>query len=94
MTPCMPAVLAAAGSGPQKLRLTAVGILDRLGNPASVPVLLDAAADSDADLAQAALAALARLPGNEVDADLLARLPAATGKTRQVLITLGRAAAH
>ena len=84
----MPAVLQAAGSGPQKLRLTAVGVLDRLGNVSSVPVLLNAAADPDADLAQAALAALARLPGNEVDADLLARLPAATGKNRQVLILL------
>jgi HEAT repeat protein len=84
----LPAVLAAAGRGPQKLRLTAVGILDRLGNPASVPVLLAAAADNDADLSQAALAALARLSGNEVDAVLLDRLPASTGKTRQVLITL------
>ena len=36
----LPAVLAAAGRGPQKLRLTAVGILDRLGNSASIPVLL------------------------------------------------------
>jgi HEAT repeat protein len=84
----LPAVVAAAGSGPQKLRLTAVGILDRLSNPASVPVLLVAAADSDADLAQAALAAIARLPGTGVDADLLARLPSSTGKTRQVLILL------
>ena len=84
----LPAVLAAAGRGPQKLRLTAVGILDRLGNPASVPVLLAAAADSDADLSQAALAALARLSGNEVDAVLLERLPSSTGKARQVLITL------
>ena len=84
----LPAVVAAAGSGPQMLRLTAIGILDRLGNPASVPMLLVAAADSDTDLAQAALAALARLSGNEVDANLLARLPAATGKSRQVLIEL------
>jgi HEAT repeat protein len=84
----MPAVLAAAGSGSQKLRLTAVGILDRLGNPSSVPVLLVVAADSDADLAQAALAALARLSGNEVDTDLLTRLPTSTGKARQVLIEL------
>ena len=84
----LPAVLAAAGRGPQKLRLTAVGILDRLGNPASVPVLLAAAADSDADLSQAALAALARLSGNDVDAVLLERLPSSTGKARQVLITL------
>ncbi len=63
-------------------------MLDRLGNPSSLPVLLNAAADTDAEVAQAALSALARLPGNEVDADLLARLPAATGKNRQVLITL------
>lgn len=84
----LPAVVAAAGSGPQKLRLTAIGILDRLGNPASVPALLNAAADSDAALAQPALAALARLSGNEVDAELLTRLPSATGKARQVLIEL------
>jgi HEAT repeat protein len=82
------AVVAAAGSGPQKLRLTAIGILDRLGNPASVSVLLGAAADSNADLAQAALAALARLPGSEVDAELLTRLPSTTGKARKVLIEL------
>ena len=84
----MPALLAAAGSGPQALRLTAVGILDRLGNPASLPVLLDVAADRDADLAQAGLAALARLPGNGVDADLLARLQTATGRRCQVLIAV------
>jgi len=84
----MPAVLAAAASGPQNLRLTAVGVLDRQGGLSSVPVLLSAAADGDAELAQAALGALTRLPGNEVDADLLARLPAAAGKNRQVLIIL------
>ena len=84
----MPAVLEAAGSGSQKLRLTAIGVLDRQGTLSSVPVLLKAAADSDAEVAQAALGALTRLPGNGVDADFLARLPAATGKNRQVLITL------
>ena len=84
----LPAVLTAAGSGSRELRLTAVDILDRLGNPASVPVLLAAAAESDADLAQAALAALARLSGNEVDANLLDRLPSSTGKARQVVIEL------
>jgi HEAT repeat protein len=84
----MPTVLKAATSGPLKLRLTAVGVLDRMGKTSSLPVLLTVAADPDADLAQAALAALARLPGNEVDADLLSRLPAATGKSRQILILL------
>ena len=84
----MPAILQAASSGSQKLRLTAVGVLDNLGNAASLPVLLNVAADPDADLAQAALAALARLPGNGVDADLVSRLGAATSKNRQVLILL------
>jgi HEAT repeat protein len=87
-TAVMPAILQAAGSGPQNLRITAIGMLERQGTVASVPVLLNAAADPDADLAQAALGALTRLPGNDVDADLLARLPAATGKNRQVLIVL------
>jgi HEAT repeat protein len=84
----MPTVLQAATSGSLKLRLTAVGVLDRMGNVSSLPVLLTVAADPDAELAQAALAVLARLPGNEVDAELLSRLPAATGKNRQVLILL------
>ncbi len=84
----MPAVLQAAGSGPRKLRLTAIGVLDRQGTFASMPVLLQAAADPDAEVAQVALGALTRLPGNEVEADILVRLTIATGKTRQVLITL------
>jgi HEAT repeat protein len=84
----MPAVLAAASNGSQTLRLTAVGVLDRMGNASSVPVLLIAAADADADVSQAALSALARLPGNEVDAALSDRLATASGKNRQVLVTL------
>lgn len=84
----LPAVLNAAKKGPAKLRVAAVTVLERLGNVACVPVLLDAAAESDAELAGAAKETLTRLPGKEVDADLLARLPKATGKTRQVLIEL------
>jgi len=84
----LPAVLKAAKTGPQKLRVAAVGVLERLGNVSCVPVLLDAAVESDAELAQAAKETLTRLPGKEVDADLLARLPKAAGKTRQVLIEL------
>ena len=40
------------------------------------------------NVAQAAKTTLAKLPGKDVDADLLARLPQATGKTRQALIEL------
>jgi HEAT repeat protein len=84
----MPTVLQAATSGSLKVRLTAVGILDRMGSVASLPVLLNVAADQEAELAQAALGALARLPGNEVDTELVSRLSSATGKNRQVLILL------
>ncbi len=83
-----PAVPKAAQSGPPKLRIVAVGVLDRLGNSAGMPVLLEAAVNDDRNLAQAALAALARMSGNEIDIDLLARLPQSAGKTREVLITL------
>jgi HEAT repeat protein len=84
----LPAVLKAAQGGPKELRLVALGVLMRLGNVSCVPVLLDAAAQNDADLAQTATQTLAHLGRQDVDADLLARLPQATGKARQVLIEL------
>jgi HEAT repeat protein len=87
-TAVLPVAVRAARSGPKELRVAALGILMRLGNVSCVSVLLDAAVDSDADVAQAAQLTLAHLGRQDVDADLLARLPQATGKTRQVLIEL------
>jgi len=84
----LPTVLKAAQSGPKQLRITAIGLLIRLGSVSCVPVLLDAAVEGDAELTQAAQETLERLPGKDVDADLLARLPQASGKRRQVLIEL------
>jgi len=84
----LPAVLEAAKSGPNQVRIAAMGVLERLGNASCVPALLDAALEADAEVAQAAKAVLADLPGKDVDADLAARLPQATGKMRQVLIEL------
>ena len=82
----MPAVVEAARSGPPGLRLTAVGALERISNAAAVPVLLEAAAQGEPELSQKSLTALARLPGNEIDNDILARLPASSGKMRQALV--------
>ena len=82
----MPAVVEAARSGPPGLRLTAVGVLERISNAAAVPVLLEAAAQGEPELSQKSLTALARLPGNEIDNDILARLPASSGKMRQALV--------
>jgi HEAT repeat protein len=84
----LPAVVKAAQSGPKGLRVTALDVLMRLGNVSCVPVLLDAAVEGDGEVAEAAKLTLAHVGRQEVDADLLARLPQATGRTRQVLIEL------
>ncbi|MHC4742093.1 MAG: HEAT repeat domain-containing protein [Planctomycetota bacterium] len=82
----LPAVKKAAKSGPKELRITAIDILIRLGDVSCIPILLEAAVEDDAQLAKAATEAIIRLPGKDVDADCLARLPKARGKQQQVLI--------
>ena len=84
----MPVIYRCARTGGKKLRLTAVAILDRLNQPSSLTVLLEVAADPDKDLAQAAKAAVARLPGEKVDKDLLARMAKSSGQSRQILFEL------
>jgi HEAT repeat protein len=83
-----PVVAEAARNGGKNLRLVAIEILDRSSEPSAVPVLLDDANDDDPEIAQASLAALTRLAGNEVDAELLARLPDSSGRMRRALMTL------
>jgi HEAT repeat protein len=84
----LPAVLAAVKSGPTTVRLMAMGALERFGSASCIPILLAAASDSDADVAQKARSTMARLPRGEVDAEITARLPKASPKTRAVLIYL------
>ena len=84
----LPAVLAAVKSGPSNVRVMAMGTLDRIGDASCVEVLLDAALEADAAVAQEAKSMLARLPQGDVDAEIAARLPEAAGKRRAVLIYL------
>ena len=84
----LPAVHEAAQSSSKNLRITAINILIRLGDVTCVPILLEAVTEGDADLEQAAMETLVRLPGKDVDADLLSRLPQAQGKLKHVLIEL------
>jgi HEAT repeat protein len=84
----LPVVVMAARGGPKEVRLAALDVLMRLGNVSCVPALLAAAVENDAQVAQAAMLTLAHLPGSDVDADLLVRLPQATGRTRQALLQL------
>lgn len=83
-----PAVLAAVNAGSKSLRLVAISLLERQGNAASLPALLQAAADPDREVSKAARTAVGRLPGKEVDTALVARLPQASGATRRVLVEL------
>jgi len=84
----LPTVLKAAQSSSKDLRITAIKILIRLGDVSCVPILLQAACENDAKLEQAAMETLLRLPGKDVDTDLVARLPQARGKQQQILIKL------
>jgi len=84
----LPVVVKTAQNGSKDVRNTALGVLVRIGDVSCVPVLLEAAAQTDAELAQTAKMTLGKLPGKDMDADLLARLSPATGRTRQVLIEL------
>src|SRR5205085_8453108 len=75
-----PVVLNAAKSGDKQLRIAAIGVVGRLGDAKSVPTLLEIAADSDEDLAKAAASALATMPGENVDSELVASISKADGK--------------
>ena len=84
----LPAVLKVAKTGATHVRIAAMGAIDRFGNVSCVPLLLEAAIEADVDLAQRAKGTLTKLSGQDVDADLVARLPQAAGKTRQAIIEL------
>jgi HEAT repeat protein len=83
-----PTIRKAAQTGSKPMRLACISALERMATVSCVPVLLDLATDDDRELAQPAMAALIRLPGNAVNADLVARLDPSSGKLRRVLVEL------
>lgn len=82
------AVSKAAVSGPKPLRLAAISALSRVGDASSLDSLLSTAVDADEDLAIAAKATLAELPGDKVNSQIGTMLPNAKGKSQLVLIEL------
>jgi HEAT repeat protein len=84
----LPAVLQAASSGPDNVRIVALQALKRVGNATCVPTLLDVLSQSQPELAQAAKEALEGISGQDVDDMLVARLAESTGKLRHALIEL------
>ncbi len=87
-TVILSAVLTAAADGPKRVRLAALRSLGRVGNESHLLPLLSVAIEDDADLAQAARDALAQLPGETVDFDIVALVPNSEGAKYRVLIEL------
>ncbi|MBX7074016.1 MAG: PBS lyase [Pirellulales bacterium] len=84
-------VLQFAASGSKPVRIAAVGALGRVGNESCLATLLDAGTDPDAELATSANAALAALPGEKVNAQIVALLPTSAGAKYRLLIdTVGQ----
>jgi len=84
----LPAVLKAAQSSDEQLRLLAFRALKRVGDASCVPALLDAAAEGSDEVATAAMESLESLQDKSVDDQLVERLSGAQGKTRLVLLGL------
>jgi HEAT repeat protein len=82
------AILKAAGRGHTLVRLAAIEALGRVGDVTCLGPLLEIALESDADVAGTAKEALAVLPGEAVNKDIVARLATAERKTYPVLIEL------
>ena len=87
-TVVLAAVLKAAEKGPAVVRLSAIDALGRVGDASCLTSLLQIATDPDADLAQAAKATLANLPGDAVNSQIVALLPDAKGATYLSLLQM------
>ncbi len=87
-TVVLSAVLNATGQGPKQVRAAAIVALGRVGDASCLSALLEIALDTDNDLTQTAKETLANLPGEEVDAKIIALLPNAKGKMVPLLIEI------
>lgn len=77
-----------SATNPKPLRLAAIEALGRAGDAAVVAPLLVAAADEDPGIADTARAAVAALPGEAVDREIVARLQGGDAKILPVLVEL------
>ncbi|HEX2477450.1 MAG TPA: HEAT repeat domain-containing protein [Lacipirellulaceae bacterium] len=86
-----PAVLQAARGGDARVRRAAIEVVGKLGSASSVATLLEIASGSDRDLSPVAKAALTRLSGDEVNAELIRRVSDAKGNSIAILFeTIGQ----
>lgn len=87
-TVVLASVLEAAERGDKQVRLSAIDALQRVGDVSCLSALMEIAAGTDAELAQAAQQTLAGMPGDGVDARIVSLLPTAKGQNYRLLIEL------
>ena len=87
-TVVLAAVLKAAGEGPRQVRISAIDALGRVGNVSCLSALLAIAMEADEELTQTAKTTLADLPGDDVNAQIVALLPESKGRMYPLLIEL------
>lgn len=87
-TVLLPAIVAAATSGPDLVRLAAIVALGRVGNTSCLPTLLDIALEPKVELKAAAIAAMAEMNDGDVNQEIVCLLNKADGKSYPLLIEL------
>jgi HEAT repeat protein len=86
----LPAILEAAQSDYEQLRILALRTLKRVGDASCVPTLLDVVVEGNPDVSQAAMEAIEVLQDRTVDDQVAARLLKIKGNPRIVLMELAK----
>jgi HEAT repeat protein len=87
----LPALFALAQKGEKSVRAEAIRALPQIGDASAAPVLVGLLEDSDGEISKAAQEALAALPGQQVDAAVMAMLDSSeTGRRLTALELIGR----
>ena len=87
-TVVLPAILQAMEKNDKQLQASAIEALRRVGDESCLVSLLGVATSDDPELRQIATETLAELPGERVDAKIVALLPTAKGQQYPVLLHL------
>ncbi|MCA9213786.1 MAG: hypothetical protein KDB27_12015 [Planctomycetales bacterium] len=82
----LPTILKVASAGSTSIRASVMDVLGRIGDKSCLETILNATADSETAVAEAAAAALTTLPDPSVDDEIVSRLDAATDATRLALL--------
>jgi len=86
----LPTIQKAAKTGAGEVRSQGIRLLATFGDASVVPMLFDAAAESDESIAQAARATLAAVQSEGVDAAIVKMLDAGDARTLELAIELAR----